>query len=106
MGRKIIEYIILITYQRYNDQIPRSIDSRLYFSQYHHSFSSKVLIPLSSITFLYLIYIFKFNFALLVSKNFVYFACQFLTNFAKINNNASLAIGLNWLNTSFKIHRY
>lgn len=36
----------------------------------------------------------------------MHFTYQFLTNFAKINTNASLATSLNKFHISIKIHKY
>lgn len=58
-------------------------------------FSSDISILLLNDTLLYLIYILKCNFRSLVSKNFIHFAYQLLTNFAKTNGNIGLGTNLN-----------
>lgn len=51
-------------------------------------------------------HIFKFNLKLSISKNIVYFACQFFTNFAKTNVNSGLVAVLNCFKSLPRIHWY
>lgn len=61
---------------------------------------------ISCIVFLFLIYIFKFNLDLLVTKNFTHFFYQFLKFFIIISTSTGLITHFNWPNTFSKIHNY
>ena len=62
------------------------------------------IIFISCMTLLYPIYTFEFDLELLISKNFIYFTCQFLINFVKTNTNTNLVTSLNKFNIFFGIY--